>query len=219
MNDLDLANLCRQSYLEDGVMNADEIGGLAIKCFVTRSAPRALVFRGTADLAGWLEDILAKPIALHGFGQGMAHSGFMECWSAIKRQTEHVVGDSAITITGHSLGGAVATLAAMSFAGQVDRVVTFGSPRVGDATFAASYKERGLVEKTTRYVNESDLVPFVPGLLAGYRHVCPATWFNGREWGTMRWWPWLKMAYKQARGDENFFADHWIDHYIDNVSF
>jgi hypothetical protein len=69
-----------------------------------------------------------------------------------------------IWMAGHSLGAALATLAADRF-GEVQGVYTFGSPRVGNRRFKENYSVR-----TYRFVNGDDLVSRVPpaGL---YEHV------------------------------------------------
>jgi len=85
-----------------------------------------------------------------------------------------------IFITGHSLGGALALLAAKTLFGfglPIQAVYTFGQPRVGNAAFALSYDAQGpggasgLADRTYRFVNQDDIVPLLPGLLVGYRHV------------------------------------------------
>jgi predicted lipase len=90
-----------------------------------------------------------------------------------------------IEITGHSLGGALATIAAMDLESgnhvpdrnhimprkvDVKSVYTFGSPRVGDGVFAEIYAER-LGFKTYRLTHGRDVVPSVPSTLLGFRHV------------------------------------------------
>jgi triacylglycerol lipase len=77
-----------------------------------------------------------------------------------------------LVVTGHSLGGALAVLAADILNAQgflIHSVYTFGQPRVGDATFAARYNMT-LGQRTFRIVNSNDLVPRLPGWLMGYRH-------------------------------------------------
>ncbi len=61
-----------------------------------------------------------------------------------------------IWMTGHSLGAALATLAADRF-GEVQGVFTFGSPRVGNRRFKENYSIR-----TYRFVNGNDMVTRVP---------------------------------------------------------
>jgi len=74
-----------------------------------------------------------------------------------------------VWFTGHSLGGALATLAAARALadrdrGRLDGLYTFGSPRVGDEDFADSFRrmlaERGLTYY--RFVNGEDVVAAVP---------------------------------------------------------
>jgi len=61
-----------------------------------------------------------------------------------------------IWVTGHSLGGALATLFACRY-GNTQGVYTFGSPRVGNAEFGAA-----IDVKIYRIVNNADIVPRVP---------------------------------------------------------
>ena len=81
-----------------------------------------------------------------------------------------------VFVTGHSLGGALATLFACEL-GRSARLgrrnvtvtmVNFGSPRVGDGAFCDEYN--AFVPDSVRVVNRGDLVPTLPALL-GYRHV------------------------------------------------
>jgi len=72
-------------------------------------------------------------------------------------------------VTGHSLGGAIATLFAYRYANEVNFVdhrgplnlVTFASPHVGDGSFAAAFKklEKENLIRHTRVAISSDPVP------------------------------------------------------------
>lgn len=73
-----------------------------------------------------------------------------------------------LIITGHSKGGALAQLAAVRLAALKPRVVTFAAPMVGDLAFASDYPE---VVDLLRIEGNFDLVPFLPGHLAGYREI------------------------------------------------
>ena len=101
------------------------------------------------------------------------------------REDDHVTTRDTHTwhvfVTGHSLGGALATLFACELSrrsasgsravGRDPLTVTmynFGSPRVGDGVFCDAYN--ALVPDSVRVVNRADLVPTLPALL-GYRHV------------------------------------------------
>jgi hypothetical protein len=88
----------------------------------------------------------------------------------------------ALYITGHSLGGAMATLAAYkiatdpTYSGVNDKlrgVYTYGSPMVGNGAFAAMWKQRGILEgRLFGHVYANDVVPHLPPGSAGdFAHV------------------------------------------------
>jgi hypothetical protein len=91
-----------------------------------------------------------------------------------------------VWFTGHSLGGALATLAADLHGGE-ETLYTFGSPRVGDADFSQGHAQR--VSATWRMVHDRDLVARVPlhggiGPGFGYQHVERAKFIDAA--GTVR---------------------------------
>lgn len=98
------------------------------------------------------------------------HRGFMgalaEIWeplvTAVQEAWEQA--ERPLWVTGHSLGGALALLAAWRFQRQfipVHEVVTFGAPMIGNALTARAY-ERELPDKIFRYVDIEDPVPLLP---------------------------------------------------------
>jgi hypothetical protein len=97
--------------------------------------------------------------------EGHVHPGFArafrDVWTlAGPRITEIQQQDPSrpIWLTGHSLGAALATLAAHQLGRDaVSALYTFGSPAVGDSTFASE-----LDVPTFRFVNNSDLIPRLP---------------------------------------------------------
>ncbi|TFK69119.1 alpha/beta-hydrolase [Pluteus cervinus] len=77
-----------------------------------------------------------------------------------------------VTVVGHSLGGALATLSGLSLqltlpSGTQVKTVTFGTPRVGNSDFA-SYFDAHLL--ATRINNKMDMVPIMPAEVMGFRH-------------------------------------------------
>lgn len=83
-----------------------------------------------------------------------------------------------LVLVGHSLGGAVAALAALEFQarGWVPHVTTFGEPRVGNAAFNRFLDERFNLEATSpedalfrRVTHVDDPVPLLPLEEWGYR--------------------------------------------------
>jgi triacylglycerol lipase len=69
-----------------------------------------------------------------------------------------------VFVTGHSLGGALALVAAWRLQRQmipVHQVYTFGAPMIGNAAAAEAYAKE-FPSKIFRYVDELDLVPLLP---------------------------------------------------------
>ena len=132
------------------------------------AAGRAIIaFRGTQ--ADSFRDILAD--ARFGLvkwpGQGRVHSGFWTSLAGILPQIEAWLASlevSRLIVTGHSLGAAKATL--LAALQDKAELISFGSPRVGDAAFVASLAGRGI----RRYVNCTDVVTQLPPAV-GYAHV------------------------------------------------
>jgi triacylglycerol lipase len=106
------------------------------------------------------------------------HEGFRLAASAARPEIEQAVGlcrqsGKPLFITGHSLGAALAGLAAqMAFSDATPprAVYVFGMPRVGGVRFEASY-DVDLGAVTYRLVHGIDLVARVPMSEIGFRHV------------------------------------------------
>jgi hypothetical protein len=136
----------------------------------TGSDLAVLAFRGTADPIDVLVDLAAHRMrwnAAEGVA-GTVHAGFAAAlgllWDDVSAALAPI--QEPLWITGHSLGGALAVLAATR--APAEAVVTFGAPRVGDAAFALFVN--GLPARALRYVNCCDLVPGLPPEVLGFRH-------------------------------------------------
>lgn len=124
---------------------------------------RVLAFRGTENLTDAKTDTRAF---FSDTDFGRVHQGFREAYGSVAIEIDAALDDTEaqgmdeqLIICGHSLGGALATIAARFL--EAERTVaacyTYGSPRVGDEKFADSFKT-----PVYRVVNRSDLVPTVP---------------------------------------------------------
>jgi triacylglycerol lipase len=122
-----------------------------------------LAFRGTLGAGDWLSDLDCPPVAWE--GEGRVHRGFKRqldvVWAEVRAALDEL--DVPVFYTGHSLGAALATLAAARRIREGGRrpaaLYSFGSPRVGTAEFARAFPERFL---HCRVVNDRDIVARVP---------------------------------------------------------
>jgi hypothetical protein len=137
-----------------------------------------LAFRGTeptalsdlgADLAVTLTDWTERDGRVHhGFARA-ARSVFaaVDRWLLAAREP-----NTRLIVTGHSLGAAIATLYASVLAPQ--RLVTIGSPRVGDERFVATLDGIDM----TRFVDCCDIVTQLPPEIGGYVHAGEAIYLD-----------------------------------------
>jgi len=143
------------------------------QCMVAHNDTVVLViFRGTELGSG--RDLLTDANFLwgHEVAGGRVHRGFKQAldsiWRPLNGYLERVGPSRALWLAGHSLGGALATLAASRLAGGgagvVQGLMTFGSPRVGDGRFA-----QAIACPAWRVVNGNDLIARLPP--TPYRHV------------------------------------------------
>lgn len=118
-----------------------------------------VIFRGSDDMQAWF-DVNFNLALVDWEGGGTVHGGFREAldaiWPPIRGALDELRGDTPVIYAGHSLGGAIATLAASRRRPAL--TYTFGSPRVGDAVFGATVPG----ERFVRIVNNRDIVTELP---------------------------------------------------------
>ena len=143
------------------------------QCYVVWNDTDAVIcFRGTEPKE--MSDIKADLNAIQKQGlhnKGDVHGGFQgeinKIWDLIVEKVNELK-NHKIYITGHSLGGAMATICAKRLQEQkieVQCLYTYGSPRVGDRRWVKS-----LQIPHYRFQNNNDVVCKVPFWFMGYRH-------------------------------------------------
>lgn len=88
-------------------------------------------------------------------------------------------GYSKFTITGHSLGAALSSIATASFIGsgvKVANTYTFGEPRNGDAAWASYLSNQIPDSNYFRVTHYNDGVPQIPPTVLGFQHHGPEYW-------------------------------------------
>jgi pimeloyl-ACP methyl ester carboxylesterase len=209
------AQACRDVYGSANIESAEahvQVTRLD-ECFV-------VAFRGTKNIRDVLTDADAWRENIKGCS---VHKGFYASLTTVFSRVEAAVNQNPnlpVIITGHSLGGALAALAAYRCQWNVHSVYTFGQPRTGDRNFAALYDR--LPFPSYRVTNGADLIPWIPWLLGQYRATEMEIYFPQGEGG------WLvdpAVANKLLRngwelyrewraGDFAMLIDHHIDSYI-----
>lgn len=165
-----------------------------------------ITLRGTSTFLEWAENLRANLVPLDS-SQLKVECGFQNLYTTpgasvpslstavieeIHRLVELYHGEElSITVTGHSLGAALAVLVSNDLSTSFNTskmppvtVFSFGGPRVGNRAFAESVEQKGV--KVLRVVNTHDLVTKVP-----------ATAFGG-GW---RWWDGYDHVGKELRVD------------------
>jgi Lipase (class 3) len=140
------------------------------------------IVRGTDTIEEWVHDacFLMVPNPIHP-GAGWTEDGFTDIYRSLRvgRNLDaltavqsiiaylHTGSAKAVTISGHSLGGALATLLTLDVAlnseCRAPVLYSFASPRVGDHQFAGAFD--AAVAKSYRVYNRADLVPNLPPIL------------------------------------------------------
>jgi hypothetical protein len=149
----------------------------------SKAAKTAFVaFRGTQTASEWLDDFDALattylPVA----NFGHVHLGWMALYetirdSLVKNLAAACRGCNQLVVTGHSLGAALAVLAAPDILKNMPpnlepALTTFGGPRTGLHDFVVLFNMT--IDSCYRVVNLFDVVPHVPLALPGlpYEHV------------------------------------------------
>eukprot|EP00026_Physarum_polycephalum_P005708 Phypoly_transcript_05743.p1 GENE.Phypoly_transcript_05743~~Phypoly_transcript_05743.p1 ORF type:complete len:631 (+),score=79.08 Phypoly_transcript_05743:2-1894(+) len=159
------------------------------------SALSALVlsFKGSDSVQDFLADGNA-PFDTCNFGAqacGQVHQGFYGYYNQVRDSIFTALAQETgyfdLYVTGHSLGAALAMLAAFDISVNFNNtrmqsitLVTFGQPKVGNSDFVNIFNSRNI--NYTRYVdlsasgNYQDIITQSPPTLLGYQHAINATY-------------------------------------------
>ncbi|KAK1420437.1 hypothetical protein QVD17_22030 [Tagetes erecta] len=158
---------------------------------ITRLGRRDVViaYRGTATCLEWIENLRAMLTSLGNEmtpdrKKAMVQKGFLSMYTTatptcpslrdmVREEISRIIetyGNEplSVTITGHSLGAALATLTAYDITSTFKHsplvtVVSFGGPRVGNRHFRSQLENSGT--RILRIVNATDVITKVPGFV------------------------------------------------------
>jgi len=169
---------------------------------------KVVSFRGTSSASDAVDDARAYLVEFEGLNVKV-HKGFYDqfkdAWPLLRDHLSRTPKNREIHFVGHSLGGALATLAGLlavqAFGFQNVHVCTFGSPKVGDLNFARLFN--ATIENSARYVNRDDAVTYAPWFF--FVHV------NGE----------IKLGQKRADLRSIYFGrikDHYLASYVTSIN-
>ncbi len=154
-----------------------EEGELGPQGFIAGGPEHIIIsFRGTeTNLVDMLTGTWAQPMSLADGVPGMVHGGFAATfhglWPELKGKLALLRRDypeAKVWITGHSMGGAMAVMAAATLTlvekQPVQGVITFGAPVTGDAAFHEAL-DRALAGRQWRCIHQLDFVTIDPAAL------------------------------------------------------
>lgn len=188
-----------------------------------------MTFRGTNEVADWLDNLNVFSTKVL-FGE--FHRGFWEAledvWEPIYEKYRELRANDKrpLFITGHSLGGAMATVATAKFVHDdqpFTSTYTFGQPRAMSRDTSLIFNSE-CKSRYFRFHNNNDIVTRVPARIMNYSHVGsylyislkgkihpePGFWFRFLDHvdGALE-----DLGVKGLDG----VKDHSIDHYIDAI--
>jgi hypothetical protein len=179
-------------YGDDLATDIDaHVGDVVTFGFLAVSSAKELVavIRGTDTLLEWLHDasFLMVPTPIAG-AHGCTEDGFTAVYRSLRIGQANGTpsardsiegyldngGATSVTVCGHSLGGALATLltldVGLNTSCHAPTAYSYASPRTGDHIFAGSYN--AAILSSYRIQNRQDLVPKLPPILPlPYEHV------------------------------------------------
>lgn len=168
MTPLEAAKCAKIAYVPDGAEQARRLG-FSYRAITNRSACCWVGHRGTKTVVAMRGTVLfggEKPNLdlslltdlVPWVGPGLVHEGYHKAfWHVFGDVKQQVRGRDEVYFTGHSMGGALALLAATLL--PASRVFCFASPRVGNGDFADFIHHN---KRVTRFENRGDFLTKFP---------------------------------------------------------
>lgn len=230
---------CAYSATADGIVERMNKYGVQQAWVVEERNTRAIItwcpvlgeigvaFAGTDDFFDMLDNVSALPVFPHiddseAMLDAVVHSGF---WKALGRVFDPVVecleklevdaNVNYLLIAGHSLGGAMANLAALRIPPRFGEraVITFGMPRAGCKHWGRAFEAR--CPAAVRVVHDLDDIPSLPGY--PFKHCGKLVHLSSR--GEVLTWSssWWRAALHRMQGFLGYpkagVTDHLLERY------
>ncbi|KAB5518709.1 Alpha/Beta hydrolase protein [Coniochaeta sp. 2T2.1] len=150
-----------------------------------------LSWRGTSDVADFLTDLdqTLVPCVAAGLSCGdcKCHNGYLKQFNSVQADLAAALGAGtaarpgySLVVTGHSMGGSLASIAAVALKGSAANLTTYtyGQPRTGNQAYADFVDSTfgGQGGTMFRVTHKNDGVPQIPAQTDGYRHHTTEYW-------------------------------------------
>ena len=190
----------------------------------------SIIFRGTESMRDVLTDlnIIQVDMNLENFYDETppeVHWGFYNQFKELKPDLDKIINDyksddenKEIVFAGHSLGGALATIASVNYSYNNPNLsvncITYGSPRVGDQQFADIFNKN--VKNSFRFVNDNDPIPCIPTSWR-FRHVKGCQWlYQDQVMNEIKVWRGWRFFKNYLLSFVGYGYDSSKDHSCDN---
>jgi len=190
-----------------------------------------ITFRGSDGTADWLDNFkfFKKPVKSIKYNkktipyEGISskikvHSGFVKQYKSVRQnildnvRVKRRAGFKKVIVTGHSLGGALATICSLDLQYNIPDIevvcIPFASPRVGNRHFVKSFKKR--IPACYSFIYKNDIVCKVPMYILGYRPVPKIIRLGGKN----KWWHRILRPITRNIGNP---LDHYPELYLKAV--
>ncbi|KAI7872515.1 lipase [Spinellus fusiger] len=184
---------CRNCLNGFTLIRSFKTSAFDVNGYVTRndeSKEIQLVFRGSLTIPNWVANLSFFKKRYPPVANANVHSGFYDAYMTSQSTVVSVILDQLnkypsyrVLVSGHSLGGALATFATLDLYQRDMRLSnrnlfaqTYGAPRVGDANFAYYFTSTGI--SLERTVNNRDIVPHLPPQSFGFLHAGIEYWIT-----------------------------------------
>ena len=172
------------------IINVVENGGIRVLNGIDVENNKIIIsFRGSSNIHNWLDNIQFGHIYPYkNYPEVSVDKGFYKAYSYVRDDINKFVQEQIIShpsyhilITGHSLGGALSTMAAFesiyleNIKSENIELLTYGSPRLGNQEFKQYMQKMVFSWRTT---HNYDIVPHVPEEFLDYIHISHEVWYN-----------------------------------------
>ena len=163
-------------------------GARAIQGFDSETNSIFTAFRGSSNIQNWLDNIQISKISPYNDSSIQVEKGFYKAYNYLKPDLianldslSKKYNTDKLSVTGHSLGAAEATLFSYDIVNDFNKYKIinfyhFGSPRIGNTEFVKSFSSFSI--PSFRVTHFYDIVPHVPEEFLGYLHISNEIWYN-----------------------------------------